>query len=261
MFNKNYIHGYCYCSVVSFNRSEKILDDIQINNWFSKVIDVMTNLNAHEKINKESNISNSFDISIVNALSKRLELTIFKNGHKYILRFEKGVLVENLKKIILKNDLEKTLDCLDLTKDIELMHVLGENFVFDLSKVDFKKIQSEDIFIIKFISDDTILPNVNFNLTKEEDRLEKLITSSYYIKVFIKDERDEDVHNYQPFGRLNYDNANQCNRFFKFLINIIIYYILGFFMILILLFFSIFDIQWINFKIFMIICLFFHFYR
>ncbi|WP_342262203.1 DNA gyrase subunit B [Alphaproteobacteria bacterium endosymbiont of Tiliacea citrago] len=128
--------------------------DIHKEEGVSAAIVIMTQLHAGGKFDQDSyKVSGGLHgvgVSVVNALSNRLDLSVFKDGYEYKAAFEKGDLVE------------------------------------DLVKVGPTKKQGT---FIKFKPDHTILENNIFNLSETEKRVKELSYLNPGLKIKLIDER------------------------------------------------------------------------
>jgi len=153
-----------YCGVLDNGRGIPV--DIHKEEGISAAIVIMTQLHAGGKFDQNSyKVSGGLHgvgVSVVNALSTRLELTVYKDGYEYFAAFEKGDLVEDLKQI-------------GATK--------------------------KSGTFVKFIPDGTILPTIDFNLKETEKRIQELAFLNPGLKIKLIDERvDYDKIFYEPKG-------------------------------------------------------------
>lgn len=140
--------------------------DIHESEGISAAIVIMTQLHAggkfDQKTYKVSGGLHGVGVSVVNALSARLEMNIFRDGNEYFAAFEKGDLVEDLR-------------------------VIGKS----------KKTGTR----ISFIPDTTIVENAEFELASLAKRLEEIAYLNPGLKINLIDEREEkEFEYYQPKG-------------------------------------------------------------
>ncbi len=140
--------------------------DMHEGEGISAAIVIMTQLHAGGKFDQDSyKISGGLHgvgVSVVNALSKRLELTIKRDGGEYFVAFEKGDLVEDLKRI-------------------------GDS--------------AEHGTKVRFLPDVEIFTDITFDVKIIENRLEELSYLNPGLKIHLKDERiDYSRDFYQPDG-------------------------------------------------------------
>jgi len=140
--------------------------DIHESEGISAAVVIMTQLHAGGKFDQDSyKISGGLHgvgVSVVNALSDRLELTIFKDGFEYFLAFSRGDLVEDI-------------------------HKVGPT----------KKHGTRT----RFYPDTTIFGDITFNLKTIEERIEELSYLNPGLKINLEDERvDYKKEFFQPNG-------------------------------------------------------------
>lgn len=157
-----------YASIIDNGRGIPV--DIHEEEGISAAIVIMTQLHAGGKFDQESyKVSGGLHgvgVSVVNALSNRLELTVYRDGFEYFVAFEKGLVVEDLK-------------------------VVGPS----------KKRGTK----VKFIPDDTILPNQTFDLNVIKNRVEELAYLNPGLKIILNDERiDFKQEFFEPEGMISF---------------------------------------------------------
>jgi DNA gyrase subunit B len=140
--------------------------DIHEGEGISAAVVIMTQLHAGGKLDQESyKISGGLHgvgVSVVNALSKDLELRIYKDGKEYFLSFSKGDLVQDITEI---GPTKKT----------------GTS--------------------VRFIPDEEILPDQTFNLEQVKKRISELAYLNPGLKICLKDERENyEEEFYEPQG-------------------------------------------------------------
>lgn len=140
--------------------------DIHEAEGISAAIVIMTQLHAGGKFDQDSyKISGGLHgvgVSVVNALSTRLELTVNRDGGEYFVAFEQGAVVEDLKRI---GDSKRT----------------GTK--------------------VRFLPDVEIFTDITFVLKTIETRLEELSYLNPGLKINLKDERENyERQFYQPNG-------------------------------------------------------------
>lgn len=140
--------------------------DIHPEEKISAAIVIMSQLHAGGKFDQNSyKVSGGLHgvgVSVVNALSNRLELTVYRDGHENFVVFEKG-------------------------------EVIGDIKVVAPSKKTGTK--------VKFIPDATILPNITFNLKGVEKRLKEIAFLNPGLKIdFLNEATSEAKTFYEPNG-------------------------------------------------------------
>lgn len=170
-----HLAGHCSEITITFYKDgfASVLDngrgipvDIHKEEGVSAAIVIMTQLHAGGKFDQDSyKVSGGLHgvgVSVVNALSNRLDLTIYKDGYEYFLAFEKGVLVEDIKKVGSTN-------------------LKGS--------------------CVRFQPDETILTNNEFVLSDIEKRVKELSFLNPGLKIYLIDERcDYSKVFYEPKG-------------------------------------------------------------
>lgn len=130
--------------------------DIHESEGISAAIVIMTQLHAGGKFDQDSyKISGGLHgvgVSVVNALSTRLELTIDKDGHEYFVAFSEGAVVEDIRQV-------------------------GPS----------KKHGTK----VRFLPDTKIFGDITFDLKIIETRLEELSYLNPGLKIIFEDEREE----------------------------------------------------------------------
>lgn len=145
-------HKDGFVSVIDNGRGIPV--DIHKEEGISAAIVIMTQLHAGGKFDQDSyKVSGGLHgvgVSVVNALSNRLDLTIYKDGYEYFLAFEKGDLVE------------------------------------DIRKVGPTKLKGT---CVRFQPDETILTNNKFVLSDIEKRIKELSFLNPGLKIYLIDQR------------------------------------------------------------------------
>jgi len=140
--------------------------DIHETEGISAAIVIMTQLHAGGKFDQDSyKISGGLHgvgVSVVNALSKRLELTIKRDGAEYFTAFEQGAVVEDLKQVGPSNERGTS---------------------------------------VRFLPDVEIFNDITFDIKTIEGRLEELSYLNPGLKMHLADERIGYTREfYQPHG-------------------------------------------------------------
>lgn len=162
--------------------------DIHEGEKVSAAIVIMTQLHAGGKFDQDSyKISGGLHgvgVSVVNALSKRLELTIYRDGCEYFVAFEQGVVVEDLRQVGAS------------AKHGTKVRFLPDIVVFSDITFDLKIIQSriEDLSYLN--------PGLKINLVDERVEYKHTFFEPDGVKAFIKNimKNKEPLHDIIEFS-------------------------------------------------------------